>query len=206
MTVQVLTGGAPYASVCYLVSAGGESAVVDPSVPYDAGRRQAGGAADVRYILLTHSHFDHMLYLDDWQRATGAEVLVGTSDRDKLADPVANVYAMFLGTHGGYTGESTPVSDGDTFSLGGQTFAVLALPGHTSGSVGYRFVDALFCGDLVFAGGNVGRCDLPSGDSAALRQSVRRLLGLPPDTCLYPGHGPATTVGELCRDFGLSKG
>ena len=81
------------------------------------------------------------------------------------------------------------------------TFTVMELPGHTVGSLAYKIGDACFVGDTVFSGGGFGRWDLPSGNYSQLMNSIKKLLCLPGNTLLYPGHGEATTINKYKEDF-----
>ncbi len=106
----------------------------------------------------------------------------------------------------GYTGESTLLSGGETVDVAGISLQVTSVPGHSPGHVAYYADGALFSGDVLFAG-SVGRTDLPGGDWDTLLDSIRRLVeAYPPDTIVYPGHGPPTTLGrELARNPFLAE-
>ena len=187
-----------FASNTYVLYSDGEYAVVDPSVPPE---RVSGIDGKVRYILLTHGHFDHMLDIDAWVERYDAEVIVSREDLPALSDPVANCYRVFFGENKGYFGDATGVSDGDSLQFGDTYITVMSCPGHTMGSVTYLIEDSAFVGDTVFAGGGYGRFDLYGGDFDALRGSIKAITELPPSTVLYPGHGEETTVSEFKRDF-----
>ena len=187
-----------FASNTYVLYSDGEYAVIDPSVPPE---RVSGIDGRVRYILLTHGHFDHMLDIDAWVERYGAEVIVSCEDLPALSDPVANCYRVFCGESNGYYGDATGVSDGDSLPFGDTYITVMSCPGHTRGSVTYLIEDSAFVGDTVFAGGGYGRFDLYGGDLNALRGSIKAITELPASTVLYPGHGEETTVAEFKRDF-----
>ena len=100
--VSLLSSSVGYASNCYLISSGENYTVVDPSVSYEeASHQRFIKPSLVKYIILTHAHFDHFLEIDSWVNATGAKVLVGEADRCALSDPVRNCYSMFLGKNAG---------------------------------------------------------------------------------------------------------
>ena len=187
-----------FASNTYIISRDGEYAVVDPSVPPD---RVGGIDGRVRYVLLTHAHFDHMLDIDAWVEKYGATVIVSAADLPALSDPVANCYRLFSGRDDGYFGEAVGVADGDEIPFGFGRITVMSCPGHSKGSVSYLIDGTAFVGDTVFAGGGFGRWDLYGGDYATLRASIFEIMKLPDDTVLYPGHGEETTVSEYKRDF-----
>ena len=186
-----------FASNTYILSSDGECAIVDPSVPYSESYLRGR----LKYILLTHAHFDHMLDIDEWVSATGATVVVSKYDEAALSDPYTNAYFLFTGKRMGYNGDAMTVDESDALMLGSDRIDVIALPGHTPGSVGYMMDNTLIVGDTVFAGGGYGRCDLPGGDFSLLSSSIKRILALNDDTELLCGHGEATTVREYKRYF-----
>ena len=138
-------------------------------------------------ILLTHGHFDHVGAAEAVSEETGAPVYMNRlDDRDERHDPH---FPFHLPDNGEYYGE------GDSVELGSLRFEVLATPGHTPGSVCFRWEDKLFAGDTLFAG-SCGRTDLPGGSHADMLRSLRRLAELEGDYTVYPGHGEATTLEE----------
>ena len=185
-----------FSSNTYVLCSGGEYAVIDPSVPYD----KSVCPGELKYILLTHSHFDHILDIDSWVDA-GGKVLISKHEIDFLPDPMKNCYGLFFGQTKGYFGEAHGVSEGDAFNLGDETITVLEVPGHTDGSLIYKIGEICFVGDTVFDGGGYGRFDLPSGNAAKLKSSIERIHTFPLDTVLYPGHGGPTTVKKHKQDF-----
>ena len=147
-------------------------------------------------ILLTHGHFDHVLGVEKLHRSSGAEVYIGKGDAEALSSGVSSLARTF-----GYRIGSTPIDreleGGEELTFLGEPMQVLASPGHTPGGVAYYFPQSglLFSGDTLFCQG-VGRADLPGGDLEALTQSVKRLLALPGDTVVYPGHDRTTTIAR----------
>ena len=184
----------------YVAVSKDEAVAVDPSVSFSEVK-EALGEAKVRYILLTHCHFDHILKLDEWVEKTGAEVIIGLLDKSGLSDPITNCYKLVLGIDGGYYGKVTAVTESDLFSFGEMSVRIIATPGHTAGGVSYLIGDSLFAGDTVFAGGGYGRCDFPGGSEAELFGSISRICRLPDGITVYSGHGNDTTVSELKRYF-----
>lgn len=185
-----------YAANTYIISSEGEFAIIDPSLPYDPSYI----SGELKYIFLTHSHFDHMLEIDSWVKMTGAPVFVSEKEKNAPSDPIYNCYKLFLGVDRGYFGPISTMKHGDVFTLGKTTLRIISCPGHTEGSVALYSMPYLFAGDTVFEGGGYGRCDLPGGDYLKLRDSIERLLTLPDDTQLLTGHGMPTTVGEY-KDY-----
>ncbi len=150
---------------------------------------------DVRHIILTHGHFDHVGDVRKLADALAAEVIVGAGDAVMVENPSAHMLGMPFPVDG-----VTPhrlVSDGDTISIGALELRVLHVPGHTPGHIALHVAEQniLFCGDVLFHG-SIGRTDLPGGDYDTLMTSItEKLLRLPDDTLVYPGHGPHTSIG-----------
>lgn len=192
-----------FGSNCYVINADGEYAVVDPSVDYSVVSSKLGNISDlVKYILLTHCHFDHIAMIDSWVTACkGATVIVGKDDGPSLSDPVTNCYLGFLGVYDGYNGDYVGVTEVDKLTLGKMEIRVIECPGHTRGGVSYRIGDEIFVGDTVFDGGGYGRCDLPGGDFSALEKSIIKLITREADGRVYPGHGNFTTLERVIKNF-----
>lgn len=148
-------------------------------------------------VLLTHAHLDHIEGVSTLVRRTGAPIYLHPDDRP-LYQAVGQQATMF-----GLDVETPPPADfrlehGQVLRLGGCTLEVLHAPGHSPGHVIFYAADAgiAFVGDVVFLG-SIGRTDLPGGDFRQLIHSIReRVLTLPDETVLYPGHGDRTTVGH----------
>ena len=192
---------------CYVVRAdrgASEAAVVDPGgdaaeLRLELARMGARCAA----ILITHGHFDHLGGVADLAEGTGAPVSMPEGERDLLER-----YSEFapVGMPGrAYTPDHL-LHGGETIDAAGISFACVAVPGHSPAHVAYYVDGCLFSGDLLFAG-SVGRVDLPGADWDTLLDSVRTLVELyPPETVIYPGHGPETTLGaELERNPFLAE-
>ena len=191
--IKKLKSIVPYAANSYILFSGDECAVVDPSAPF---REDCLEGKSLKYILLTHGHFDHFLEIDSWVNNTNAVVVVSKNDRKALSDAYKNCYSLFLYQDKGYYGEVKEVSEGISLLLGDESIYVSEYPGHTVGSVVYTIGNIAFVGDVAFAGGGYGRFDLPGGDGKSLMQSLKRIINLDDDTVLYPGHGDTTTVAE----------
>lgn len=192
----------PYGSNCYLLASAGEYVIIDPSAGYEQTLKMHPELkGKIKYLLLTHAHFDHMLTIDDWAAASEA-VYVGKDDAQALSDANRNCYLGFLGVHDGYFGPYETLSDGDVLSFGEEKIKVIACPGHTPGGLSFMIGDKIFCGDTAFAGGGYGRCDLPGGDIDTLEKTLIKLITTLPNECtFYPGHGAATTLKELIYYF-----
>ena len=142
-------------------------------------------------ILITHCHWDHLMGVADLAEGTGAPVLVPELERPVLEQPREFFPDIPLRPYEGAKG----VNGGDTVDVAGISFEVVSIPGHSPGHVAYYADGCLFSGDLLFAG-SVGRTDLPFSDWETLLESIRMLFErFPPETVVYPGHGPETTLG-----------
>ena len=188
-----------FASNTYVICSDSECAVVDPSVPY----HNFSVELPVKYILLTHAHFDHMMFIDEWVSNTGAEVIVSENDAPALSDCVKNCYQLFLGKNEGYFGKYRVVKNEDRLMIGDDIIYVISTPGHTPGSLMYYGGSNLLAGDTIFAGGGYGRCDLPGGNIDLLKESIAKVIALPDETLIFPGHGPTTTIFEFRKNYML---
>ncbi|HEY8426432.1 MAG TPA: MBL fold metallo-hydrolase [Limnochordales bacterium] len=188
---------------------GGAAAVIDPG---DEPERilQALQGYRVQWIVATHGHFDHVGAVRAVKEATGAPFLVHPGDLE-LLHYAADAAQLF-------TGRPVPVPPdpdeslrhGQVLQVGPATLEVRHTPGHSPGSVSLVLrtpvsgslegsVRGVFTGDALFAG-SIGRTDMPGGDHDTLVASIRRWLLVLPDACpVWPGHGPATTIGQERR-------
>jgi glyoxylase-like metal-dependent hydrolase (beta-lactamase superfamily II) len=144
---------------------------------------------------LTHGHTDHIGALAFVQEATGAAVLIHTADAAMLTGPAKNI--PFLGgTKKQSKAADRLLQEGDLIEVGKISIKVIHTPGHTPGGICLAIDNILFTGDTLFAG-SIGRTDFPGGSHRQLIESIKKkLLAFPPETIVYPGHGPATTIGE----------
>jgi glyoxylase-like metal-dependent hydrolase (beta-lactamase superfamily II) len=192
----------PIATNCYLVRASRgteESIVIDPSGDVAQFRLElARLGARCAAILITHGHWDHLLGVADLAESSAASVYMARDERallENLPDLVpAGVPAR------SYTADVLLQGD-ETLELAGITFETIRVPGHSPGHLAYYADGCLFSGDVLFSG-SVGRTDLPGADWETLVESLRELTErFPPDTVVYSGHGPPTTLGtELARN------
>lgn len=151
-------------------------------------------------ILLTHGHFDHIMAAEELRRAYGCKLYAGREEEKLLLDPRLNA-SVSMGGKQTSLRIDVQLQDGDVLDLIGFSWKVIATPGHTSGSVCYyiRSEDVLISGDTLFAE-SLGRTDLPTGSSSAIIRSIsEKLLVLPEDTMVYPGHGDSTTIAHEKR-------
>ncbi|KQT94514.1 hydrolase [Marmoricola sp. Leaf446] len=203
----------PWGTNCYVAAtgAGQECVVIDP------GKDAADGVADVVRehglkpvaVLVTHGHVDHMWCVAPVAGTYDATAWIHPADRHLLSNPMAGMSrettAMLLGGKYEFAEPDSveELADGRTLELAGLSFVVDHTPGHTEGSVTFRtpYADAdvsevMFSGDLLFAG-SIGRTDLPGGDHPTMLRSLReKVLTLPDDIVVLPGHGEQTSIAR----------
>jgi hydroxyacylglutathione hydrolase len=176
----------------------GEAIVIDPGDEVGQIHKHLTELGlKLKQILVTHAHIDHVGGALKLKRLTGAPILLNENDLPQLK--IMAEQADWVGVE---TPETAPpdanLSDGLIVGLERYPATVLHTPGHTQGSVCLHFapLNMLIAGDTLFAG-NIGRTDLPGGNSRQILDSIHsRLLALPEETKVLPGHGPATTIGE----------
>lgn len=195
---------------CYLIASGaGEACViVDPG--QDAEEPILAALREHRLspvaVLLTHGHFDHVFAVTPVCDGNDIPAWIHPEDREMLTDPLKGISPQGAAFFGGRLEMREPadvreLADGTVLDLAGLAVTVDHTPGHTRGSVTFRNEleeggRVLFAGDTLFAG-SIGRTDLPGGDQETMMKTLRtKLLTLPDDTVVLPGHGPSTTIGR----------
>jgi hydroxyacylglutathione hydrolase len=149
---------------------------------------------DIICIVCTHGHFDHIGAVGEVKEGTGGKIVLHRDDLDLYL--MAGRQAALWGF--GFDPPPKPdmlVSESDELSVGDMKFAVLSTPGHSPGGMCLYGEGLLLSGDTVFAG-SVGRTDLFGGNADDLKKSFRRIISLPPETVILPGHGDFSTVGQ----------
>ena len=187
----------PLASNCYIVSpeSNKEGMIIDPGAEAAVILKKVSDLElDIKYIVLTHGHIDHIGAVKEVKEATGAEVAIHADDAPALQGQ------SFFAEQFGLSFQTPPPPDrllqgGDSIDIGDLHFLVLHTPGHSAGGICLLGQGVLFSGDTLFNFG-IGRYDLPGGDYYQLMNSIHtKLMVLPDETAVYPGHGPSTTIG-----------
>lgn len=151
--------------------------------------------ADVKYIIFTHAHYDHIMASYDVQQATNAKIAVHADDAYLLKKEEVTKFGRY--TTAKYV-EVTPdiiLKDGDTIKVGNLKFDVMSTPGHSNGSICLVCEDVIFSGDTLFKG-TCGRCDLVNGDLSKMYISLKRLAELKGNYRVLPGHESPTTLDD----------
>ncbi len=189
MEITLLTVGA-YQTNCYIVTADDKSAVViDPGAEADKIINKAKElGAKVKYILLTHGHFDHIGAADAVKRAfPESRIVVMKADEDICRN------AALVGGDNATADPDMLVEDGDIIKVAELSFKYMATPGHTKGSAIIICEDKIFSGDTIMSR-TCGRTDLFGGSTKDIRSSLKKIGVLSGDYEIYPGHGPETNM------------
>ncbi len=186
----------PLQENCYIVGdeESQQGVVIDPG---DEAPRIIARVAElgltVRHVINTHGHVDHIAAAQDVKEVLGAKFYLHPGDTMYLDETVEHA-KMFGISEARMPTVDVPLHDGDDIAIGNLTITVIHAPGHSPGGCLLQIGSDVFCGDLIFAG-SIGRTDLPGGDYATIIESLEgKILSLPDDTRLHPGHGPSTTV------------
>jgi glyoxylase-like metal-dependent hydrolase (beta-lactamase superfamily II) len=181
-----------------------ESVLIDPAGDFDDIMQAIQHHnASVKYIINTHGHFDHTSGNSKMIELTGAELLIHEADLGQLTGITNRLMARFN------KGSASPkpmhtLRDGDTIKFGNESLEVIHTPGHTPGSICLYMPGHIFTGDTLFTEG-MGRTDLPGGSYKQIMESIYRILSLPDDTIIWPGHHygrfPKSTVAEQKRYY-----
>jgi hydroxyacylglutathione hydrolase len=187
---------------CYIVgdAATKRAIVIDPGDDADQlARSVVEKDLTVDAIVATHAHFDHVLAAQRLRELTGAPFYLHDDDR-VILDWLQESVRIFLGIESGPPPDvDSSAGEGETLTAGAAELQIVHTPGHSPGSISLIGDGLVFSGDTLFAG-SIGRTDLPGGDADALIKSVgAKLFELDDDVPVYPGHGPATTIGQERR-------
>lgn len=187
---------------CYILSCPEtkKAVVIDPGA--DGKRLQRWileKGYQIEYILLTHGHFDHIGAVDDLRELFQTKVGIHEADAAMLTNGQANL-SSFVGRAFEMKSADFLLEDGQVLTVGNLSITVLATPGHTQGGVCFLTSEGLLSGDTLFDG-SIGRTDFPGGSLEQLLDGIgKKLLVLPEETRVYPGHGSETTIGREKRE------
>jgi len=195
----------PFATNCYLVRTATAQGcwIVDPGFdPSPVIRRVKELDLRPQAVLLTHAHVDHIAGIDSVLRAfPKTPVLLHEAEKGWLSNPELNLSAL-AGEQVTAHGPDVTIRDGQTLTLEGMEWLVLATPGHSPGGVTFYHApsNSAIVGDSLFSG-SIGRTDFPGSDFQTLENSIKaRLYTLPDSTTIYPGHGPTSSIGMEKRN------
>lgn len=175
-----------------------EAALIDPG---NEGQRLLSAieskGANLKYIILTHGHFDHIMALSEVKEASGASLLIHEYDAKMLKEPSLSLISRFSSKEMTFPTPEVLLKDGDVIQLGTSTLEVFHTPGHTPGSICLFIGDTVISGDTLFRE-SIGRYDFPGGDYATIMKSLTKLIKRFGDINykILPGHGSSTTVSH----------
>lgn len=185
---------------CYIVQdeETKETMVIDPGGDVDKIVEMLNTIhAKVKYILLTHCHGDHIAGVNELKQRVGGKILIHRLDEEGLRNPNVNL-AEYVGLVRVIVQADARLDDGDLIHVGNLEFKILHTPGHTKGGISIYSEEEklLFSGDTLFRG-SWGRTDLPTSSFEDIIKSItEKLMVLPEDTIVYPGHGKSTMIKE----------
>ena len=186
-----------FANTYVLIDSDNNCLVIDPSKQYSGiiNYIQKNNLT-LKGVLLTHGHYDHIRGVELLINSFNMPVYIGFDEVDLIKDPYKNCSFM-LGNPYSFEKELTSVSDQEILKLLNEVIVCIGTPFHTQGSICYYLPKSgvLFTGDFLFKG-SVGRSDLPTGTPRTFSSSIAKLMVLPDDTKIYPGHGPSSTLKE----------
>jgi len=189
--IKTVTGGPLDVNTYVAGHEGGDACVVIDPGAEPARVAEAVGGRRVAAVLLTHGHFDHILFAQHWLDL-GAKLYVHRLDADMLRSPSLNL-SQVINQRLVLPEADVQLEEGCVVREAGLELSVLHTPGHTPGSVCYQTGSVLFSGDTLFYR-SYGRVDLPGGDMSEMSHSLARLMQLSGETIAYPGHGMKTKI------------
>ena len=191
LDIKIVTGGGLDVNAYVVGNEGSESCLlIDPGAEVEKVSQAVAGRTVVA-VLLTHGHFDHMLYAQHWLDM-GAKLYVHRLDAQAMRSPSLNL-SQVVNTQLVLPAADVLLEDGDVVREAGIELTVLHTPGHTPGGVCYLNGKTMFSGDTLFYR-SYGRLDLPGGDVQEMIASLTRLMQLDGETIAYPGHGMKTRI------------
>lgn len=181
---------------CYLVSdeSQGNAILIDPGGKIKDFENEILAKYDLKYILITHGHFDHILNAGKYKKLSKAKIVFPQGDKQFIFDNNLNLSNRFLRSNVFEVFEPDIfVEDSSEIIFNDKKIKVLSTPGHTRGSVSYIIDDNIFSGDTLFCG-TVGCTDFPTGNKQELKNSLRKIMSLKGEYKVYPGHSKPTLL------------
>jgi glyoxylase-like metal-dependent hydrolase (beta-lactamase superfamily II) len=206
MIIKNLTVG-PLQANCFIIgdNTTGRGAVIDPGDEPDLIMEVIkDNRLKIDYIICTHGHFDHVGAVSDIKNETGAKIIIH-KDETEIYKAARDMAAFWGHDVGSLPEPDILVKDEDNISIGTLSFTVLHTPGHSPGGICLYGEGIVLTGDTLFAG-SVGRTDFYGGDMSKLKESFNKLMSLPEETRVLPGHGPHSTIGEEKRENPFASG
>ena len=180
----------------YLIYQNGIGAVIDVGYNESEIIKEAENlGVEIKYILLTHCHYDHIEFMEELREKNGAKLVSSELTSDNIQNPDINLSLAGLGRKIYAKKSEITLADGEVINIGDMEVKCIHTPGHTNGGVCFLVEDNLFAGDTLFLR-SCGRWDLPTGDEHILAESIKnKLYTLDEGITVYPGHGKSTTIG-----------
>lgn len=201
MVIECISGGLIDSNV-YAVAGNGGGVIIDCGCPAQRILETVTRLGkDIKDVILTHGHFDHMYYIDSLRELAGMRIHIHKNDANYLEDPYISGL-MFYQRRGAQSLKPADnlLDDGDILKFGDLELRILHTPGHTPGSICIAVGNVVFTGDTLFHS-SIGRTDFPGGSHKDIFKSIRnKLFTLPDDTVVYPGHGEPTKIGYEKRN------
>ncbi|MBQ5590250.1 MAG: MBL fold metallo-hydrolase [Clostridia bacterium] len=192
----------PLSTNCYILTdeKTNESVIIDPAFCTEKLLQEAE-KTNIKYILLTHAHADHIMAVHSIKEKCGAKIVAHENEAERLLSARANLHSAIGCYLEDYIPEEIDIKaqDGDVLEFGEKRIIVLHTPGHTDGSLCFVCEDVIFCGDTIFKN-SYGRTDFPSGNLSQLIDSYYKLCSLEGDYMMLPGHQESTTL-DYERNF-----
>ncbi|MCB1072161.1 MAG: MBL fold metallo-hydrolase [Chlamydiales bacterium] len=187
----------PFETNAYILACSetNKGVIIDPAPDSAAALIDGSAAIEIKAILLTHSHWDHIGDLKKVKTTFGVPVYVHPSDRLNVVKPGSDKLPLMFHIDG--VEPEFDLQEGEVIEVGKLKLIVIETPGHTPGGVCF-YLDKekiLFSGDTLFKG-SIGKISFPTANPQAMWRSLKKLEKLPPETVVYPGHGPSTTIGD----------